>query len=134
MKTLAVLLLLLTAATAKELPTAPSYRIVDWSFVAIHGVHAAALSWDLLETSRGVSHGCEEASTTLGPHPSTGRMVGVGLAELGGVIALDVGMKALARSKGLPRWFAIAGGSIGASIGTAKHLRGGYLWTQTGCL
>lgn len=109
-------------------------RIFDRSFLAIHAIHGASLATDLYLTSRGVSHGCEEASSNLGPYPSTGRIVGMGIAEFGGVLALDASMKALAGNKNLPRWVGIFGGSIGAGVGTAKHLNGSLAWTRTNCL
>ena len=113
---------------------ARTYRIFDWEFIGTHSIHAASLATDLYLTSRGVSHGCEEASSNLGPYPSTVKIVGMGIAEFGGVLALDAGMKALARSKKLPRWFGDLGGSLGAGVGTAKHLSGSLAWTRTNCL
>ena len=110
------------------------HRVFDWQFVAVHGVYAGALAFDLALTSRGVGNGCEEASSNLGPHPSNNRIVAFGLAEFSGVVALDAGMKALARYQRIPRWLATAGGSLGAGIGIVKHLRGGMAWTRTACL
>lgn len=129
------LFLLTSLACASELPDAPKpYRILDWEFIAAHSIHAASLASDLYVTRRGVSNGCEEASSNLGPAPSTKRTVVVGIAEFGGVLVLDAGMKALARNKKLPRWVAELGGSMGASIGTFKHLQGTHAWLQTNCL
>lgn len=129
-----IVLLLGCPLFGQELPDAPAYRVIDWSFVAVHTVHGAALAWDFRRTAIGVSNGCAEASTNLGPHPSTGRLVGVGLAEFGGVMALDIGMRLLARHQRLPRWLGIAGGSIGPGIGTFRHVQGALSWGRTECL
>lgn len=118
---------------AKELPDKP-VRIIDWSFVAIHGAAGALQARDLYLTSVGVSHHCEEASSNLGPRPGNRRLVAVGLAEFAGVVALDAGMKALARHNKLPRWVGVLGGSLGASVSMFKHVRGASEWTHTNCL
>jgi hypothetical protein len=109
-------------------------RTLNWQFLTANGIYAAATTFDLLETSRGVSNGCEEASQALGPHPSTGRIVGYGIAEFAGITAVDYGLKRWARHIGTPTWMQGALGTLGASIGTFKHVHGGYKWTQTGCL
>lgn len=153
-RTLAALFILTRLGLAQQLPDAPymratevhnypvhesreareHVRILDKSFFTIHGIYAGSLATDLYFTNLGVSHGCEEASSNLGPYPSTGRIIGTGLAEFGGVLALDAGMKALARNKKMPRWFGVLGGSLGAGVGTYKHLDGASQWLRTNCL
>jgi len=100
-------------------------RNLDWRFVAAHAIYAGALAFDLRETSVGVGHGCEEASSNLGPFPSNGRLVAVGSLEFGLVTTMDYLLKRT-RVPGLSY--------VGAAIGTFKHARGGYAWTRTNCL
>ncbi len=114
--------------------SAKSSRNLDWQFLAAHGMYAGALTFDLLETSRGVSNGCEEASQALGPHPGTGRIVGYGIGEFAVVTAMDYGLRRWGQHIDSPQWMQRALGTLGASIGTFKHARGGYKWTRTGCL
>jgi len=113
---------------------AKSPHKLDWGFLAIHGIYAAALASDLSLTSIGVSHHCEEASQGLGPYPSTGRIVGYGLAEFAVVTVGDYGLKKLGRHLGAPQWMQNSFGSLGAGIGTFKHTRGSMAWTRTNCL
>lgn len=100
-------------------------RNLDWRFITAHGVYAGAVAFDLLETSRGVSHGCAEASSNLGPHPSDKKLIAYGLIEFSLITTMDYFLKR-SHVPGLSY--------VGAGIGTFKHVRGGYKWTRTGCL
>lgn len=100
-------------------------RNLDWRFLAAHGVYAGALSFDLYLTARGVSNGCEEASSNLGPFPSNKRIVGYGLVEFGLVTTMDYFLK---------RTHVPGLSYVGAGIGTFKHQRGGRAWLRTDCL
>jgi hypothetical protein len=108
--------------------------VVDWSFLAVHSAYASALVFDDLMTSRGVSHGCAEANPDLGPRPSTKQLAVHGAIEFGFVVAGDVGLKALGKHLGAPAWLSRTFGSLGAAIGTGKHIQGGIAWTRTNCL
>lgn len=134
MKTL-TLLILLTGMAQAELPDAPDKsRVFDWQFATVHSVYAGSLIFDDLLTSRGVSHGCAEANQDLGIHPSARQLAIHGLIEFGLVTAGDAGLKALGRRQDVPRWLSRTVGSLGAAIGTFKHVQGGMAWTQTNCL
>lgn len=141
-KTFLVILALSLGASA-ELPDAPymsattvhnsvSYsqqkpsRNLDWRFITAHGIYGASLAFDMTLTKIGTSHGCAEANGALGKFPSTGRIVGYGLAEFGAITTMDYLFK---------RTHIPALSYIGASIGTFKHVSGGREWLQQGgCL
>lgn len=119
-----------TPARSKE----DKFRVFDWQFVAVHGVYAGSLVFDDLVTSRGVANGCAEANPDLGPRPSSKQLALHGLLEFGLVVGGDAGLKALGRHMDAPVWLSRTFGSLAAAIGTGKHIRGGYAWTQTNCL
>lgn len=133
MRTILAILALSLVASAQsgEVHNSPSFalkspRNLDWHFITAHSVYAGSLAFDMTVTKIGVSNGCHEANGALGPHPSTGRIVGYGLAEFGAITAMDYLLK---------RTHIPALSYVGASIGTFKHISGGRQWLQQGgCL
>lgn len=129
-RTLIVILLTLSCLAQEQ----KKQRLVDWSFVATHAVYGSMLAWDLKNTAVGVSNGCQEASSNLGPFPTNKKIVTNGIIEFSAVTIGDLGLKALGRHLGTPKWLSITFGSTAASIGTFKHTRGALAWTRTNCL
>ena len=111
-------------------------RIFDWQFMAVHGVYGAAVAFDDYVTIRGLGPTCPfvEGNPDLGPNPSAKSVAIHGAVEFASVVVGDALLKWYGRRTDAPQWVQHMLGSVAAAIGTGKHLHGGYLWTQTGCL
>jgi len=138
MKFLIVLLMAtpLLAQTTPDAPSAKRDRLLDWQFIAVHSVYGAANAFDNYATARGLGSACPyvEGNPDLGPTPSSKSIAIHASIEFAAVVAGDAALKAIGRHLGMPKWLNNSVGSLAAVIGTGKHLRGGYQWTQTGCL
>jgi hypothetical protein len=103
-----------------------SPKNLDWRFLTAHGVYAGAITFDDLITMKGLGRPCGfvEGNNELGPNPTAKSMAIHGLVEFAAVTTMDYFLKRT-RVPGLSY--------IGAGIGTAKHLHGGFQWLNTGC-
>lgn len=105
-------------------------RLVDWQFVVAHGVYGASVAFDGYVTARNVGTCAFEGNADLGPLPTSKAIAMHGATEFAVVIAGDVALKWLGRRNGVSRWVNEVGGTLGAFIGTAKHIRGGAQWVH----
>jgi hypothetical protein len=120
-----------TDAEANVVHNSPSHKPeaaknLDWRFLTAHGVYAGAVTFDDLITMKGLGRPCGfvEGNSDLGPNPTAKSMAIHGLVEFAAVTTMDYFLKRT-RVPGLSY--------IGAGIGTAKHLHGGFQWLNTGC-
>jgi len=129
---LCLIMLLLVASTpsqGQEIPNHPQ-RLIDWSFVTTHAVYGAANAFDGYETARHVGVCAAEGNPDLGPNPTSKSIAIHSAVEFGAVVTGDLLLKWWGRHQGVPRWLNNSFSSVGAGIGTFKHIRGGSQWVS----
>jgi hypothetical protein len=105
-------------------------RLVDWQFLTVHGIYGASVVFDDYVTARNVGTCAFESNPDLGRLPTPKAIALHGAVEFAVVVAGDVAMKWLGRRNGVPGWANQLGGSLGAIIGTARHVHGGTQWVK----
>lgn len=100
MKTFGLLLMMvMVAAVAPAAQAKPKHFYQDWRWWIGTAVIGTATVLDYSSTAHDGSRGLSESNNILlGPHPSSGRLVGVGLADFAFFTALHAGSYELVRN------------------------------------
>lgn len=123
----AMILIILTIAATKghceNLPNAPSNSKKSWiAFGIVAGADFGASFYDSKITWDGLNsgHGCTEANTYLGSHPSQAALYGKNMAITGGLVFVGFAMK---------KWLHLPIAPYAAmGIDAGKHAHGVYQW------
>ncbi len=106
---------------------APSFEVprstVDKTFLTVHGVYLASIAFDMAETATNRNH-CGYVEGGGYGAQTTAALVRNDLIEFAAVTVVDY----LFKRAHIP-----IAPYVAPSIGTAKHLHGGYQWTQISC-
>lgn len=74
-------------------PEAPRPKVIDRQFLAVYGALSTAKTLDMMSTVHSLAAGAREQNPLFGSHPSTGRLVGLNLAYLGGELVMGYELK-----------------------------------------
>jgi hypothetical protein len=122
-----LLIALLLSSMALAQPDAPS-KLLSRPFIINHSIYLGSEVFDAEITHAGLAHHrCVELNINP-PRPSRGDLYRYNLTEFGIVLGVDIGLKLIARHLDFPRWLAETDGSIGATVGTVIHVKGGASW------
>jgi hypothetical protein len=108
--------------------TDKSPRILTTTFVTVHAIYLGAAVYDTEMTHQGLAHHrCVEANINP-PFPSRGDLYKHNLIQVAIFTAMDVGLKAYGNSLGISPRVSDFVSSVGAFIGTGRHIYGGTQW------